>query len=204
MADMNTEWGFYQIPHTGLVGVENEHVRTDTDVVFRRSSDMKIANFGALNVGIRMSDDYTRTELTYWTKDDLADWRVQTADDAMGRRDGLRGTTIDENPYIWGSTVKKARDDQFFRMYMEHSPTSETLLADSELAPLYPAGDAASIDKPKFDVMDTNEVTAEGIMADGESVYKNYPSEGFRSFGGKYDYLPYTGVLGRPRYNFGV
>jgi hypothetical protein len=72
------------------------------------------------------------------------------------------------------------------------------------LAPLYPAGDAASIDKPKFDVMDTDEVTAEGIMADGESVYKNYPSEGWRSFGGKYDYLPYTGVLGRPRYNFGA
>ena len=38
MATMNDEWGFYQIPHTGLVGVENEHVREDTDVMFMRSS----------------------------------------------------------------------------------------------------------------------------------------------------------------------
>jgi hypothetical protein len=74
------------------------------------------------------------------------------------------------------------------------------------LAPLYPAGDAASIDKPKFDVMDTKEVSADAYMAtvSGVDVYKNYPSEGWRSFGGKYDFLPYTGVLGRPRYNFGA
>jgi hypothetical protein len=146
-----------------------------------------------------MDTDYTRTELTFISKDDLSDWAVQTADDGAPYGDGLRGTTVDYNPYLWGSTVKKARDDQFFRMDMEHPPTSEHLLDATEFASLYPAGAAADIAKPDQDVMDSDMVTAEGLVAD--SLYKNYPSEGWHSFGGKYDYLPYTGVLGRPRGN---
>jgi hypothetical protein len=39
------------------------------------------------------------------------------------------------------------------------------------------------------------------VDAAGMNAYKNYPTEGWRSFGGKYDFLPYTGVLGRPRGN---
>jgi len=178
---MNDEWGFYQIPHTGLVGVENEQVREDVDVQFFRTSDMKIANFGALNMGPRRSDDYTRTELFFPDKDNLSDWRVITEDGGAGGRGGLRSVSVDVNPYVWGSTVKKIRDDQFFRMDMVNNET------DNEIA------------KPKFDVMDTDVVTAEGIV--DLSLYKNYPTEGWRSFGGKYDFLPYTGVLGKPRGN---
>ena len=195
------EWNGWQIPHTGVAAnLENEHVRTEDGVVtpFRRKSDMRISNFGALWVSPRMDadTDYTRTVLTYETKDDLSDWKMITTDDGPGRLLGMRGTTVDHNPYLWGSTVKKFRDDQFFRMDMEHPPTSPSLLADDSLAPLYPAGDAADITKPTFDVMDQDLVDAAGM-----DPYKNYPTEGWRSFGGKYDFLPYTGVLGRPRGN---
>jgi hypothetical protein len=89
-----------------------------------------------------------------------------------------------------------ARDDQFFRMKMEHPQTSPTLLADDNFSSLYPAGTSTYIDDPTFDVMDTDVAQAEGMNA-----YKNYPTEGWRSFGGKYDFQPYTGVLGRPRGN---
>lgn len=195
-SDYMHEWSNFQVPHTGIAAAEeNEHVRTDNFVTFMRKSDMVIANFGALNLGIRMSDDYSRTELTYITKDELADINVITADDGPHYGDGMRGTTVDYNPYVWGSTVKKVRDDQFFRMDMEHPPTSPQLLSDDEFNTLYPAGEPADIAKPKFDVMDTKEIHS------GMDLYKNYPSEGWRSFGGKYDFLPYTGVLGKPRGN---
>jgi len=197
------EWNFWQIPHFGVPEPDrDDYTRTDVFTTIRRAADMKISNFGALWVGPRMADDYTRTELTFVTKDELADWKVQTADDSAPYGDGLRGTTVEYNPYVWGSTVKRARDDQFFRMDMEHSPTSPQLLGDDDFSSLYPAGAAADIAKPEHDVMDTDMVTAEGIVAN--SLYKNYPSEGWHSFGGKYDFLPYTGVLGRPRGNYGA
>jgi len=190
------EWNGWQIPHTGVAAnAENENVRSRTDIPIVRKSDMRISNFGTLFIGPRMSADYTRTELTWSDKDKFSDWKLAATDDGPGRLLGMRGTSVDQNPYLWGSTVKKVRDDQFFRMDMEHSPTSPELLADDSFASLYPAGDAADIAKPKFDVMDTD------LVNGGMEQYKNYPTEGWRSFGGKYDFLPYTGVLGRPRGN---
>lgn len=194
------EWNGWQIPHTGVYepDLAEAFARTDVFIPIRRPANMKLCNFGALNIGPRMAQsvDYTRTELTYVSKDNLSNWKVITADDGAPYGAGLRGTSVDYNPFIWGSTVKKARDDQFFRMTMEHSQTSATLLGDDNFSSLYPASASASIDKPKFDVMDTDVAAAEGMNA-----YKNYPTEGWRSFGGKYDFLPYTGVLGRPRGN---
>jgi hypothetical protein len=200
------EWNGWQIPHTGVVesefitvsGVYDGQTRTDVFIPIRRPANMKLCNFGALNIGPRMSSDYTRTELTYVTKDNLATWSVITADDGAPYGAGLRGTSVDYNPFIWGSTVKKARDDQFFRMTMEHSQTSATLLGDDNFSSLYPASASTSINKPTFDVSDTN------VVQSGMNQYKNYPTEGWRSFGGKYDFLPYTGVLGRPRGNEGA
>jgi len=194
---IQNEWNGWQIPHVGVPEPDrNLYTRTDVFTTIRRAADMKLSNFGAMWVGKRMSSDYSRTELTYITKDELSDWRQITEDDGPGRLLGMRGTSVDQNPYLVGSTVKKVRDDQFFRMDMEHPPTSPSLLGDPDLAPLYPAGAAADIEKPMFDVMDTNLVDADGM-----NKYKNYPSEGYRSFGGKYDFLPYTGILGRPRGN---
>ena len=197
------EWNGWQIPHTGveepnltaISGVNDGQARDDAFIPIRRALDMRISNFGALNIGLRMSSDYTRTELTYITKDELADWHTITEDDGSGRLVGMRGTNVDVNPYIWGSTVKKFRDDQFFRMDMEHPVTSSGLLNDPDLASLYPAGAAADIAKPDFDVMDTD------VVHSGMNQYKNYPTEGWRSFGGKYDFLPYIGTLGKPKGN---
>jgi len=191
------EWNGWQIPHVGVAEPdrEGEESRTDNFIPIRRALDMRMSNFGALNIGLRMSDDYTRTELTYISKDELADWHTITEDVGPGRLLGMRGTTVDHNPYIWGSTVKRVRDDQFFRMDMEHPVTSASLLGDDSLAPLYPAGEPADIAKPMFDVMDTN------LVHSGMNQYKNYPSEGYRSFGGKYDFLPYIGTLGKPKGN---
>ena len=167
-----SEYNFWQIPHTGVAESDRDaYARTDVDTSIRRSLDMKISNFGALNVGLRISGDYTRTALSFKSKDTLADINVLTADDGAGGRSGLRGTNVDVNPYVVGSTVKKIRDDQFFRMDMDNNETGN------------------AVAKPKFDVMDTKEVSS-GMVA-----YKNYPSEGWRSFGGKYDFEPYTGVL---------
>jgi len=198
-----SEWNGWQIPHTGVVepnlitvsGVSDGQTRDRTDIPIRRALDMRMSNFGALAIGARMTSDYTRTVLDFETKDALSDWRMITTDDGPGRLLGMRGTTVDHNPYLVGSTVKKYRDDQFFRMDMEHPVTSSGLLNDASLASLYPAGAAADIAKPMFDVMDTD------LVQSGMEQYKNYPSEGWRSFGGKYDFLPYTGVLGRPRGN---
>jgi len=197
------EWNGWQIPHTGVVesnlltisGVSDGQPRTDEFVPIRRALDMKMSNFGALNIGNRMSIDYTRTELTYISKDNLADWHTITEDAGPGRLLGMRGTNVDVNPYVWGSTVKKFRDDQFFRMDMEHPATSSGLLNDDDFASLYPAGTPADIAKPDFDVMDTN------LVHSGMNQYKNYPTEGWRSFGGKYDFLPYIGTLGKPKGN---
>jgi len=191
------EWNGWQIPHVGVPEPDRDaYTRTDEFTTIRRPADMKMSNFGALNVGNRMSIDYSRTELTFISKDNLADHNVITADDGAPYGDGLRGTTVEYNPNLWGSTVKKARDDQFFRMTMEHSQTSATLLGDDDFSSLYPASTAHSVDQPMFDVMDTDVA-----QADGMNQYKNYPTEGWRSFGGKYDFLPYVGTLGKPKGN---
>jgi hypothetical protein len=170
MVDYN--WDFYQIPHTGVEEPDlDSQTRTDVNIPIRRPVDMKLCNFGALSIGARKSEDYTKTELFFQTKDELADWTVITEDGGAGGRGGLRSVSVDVNPYVWGSTVKKVRDDQFFRMDMD-------------------ADNGTGIDKPKFDVSDTKQAQA-SMFESG----KKYPSEGWRSFGGKYDFLPYTGVL---------
>jgi len=75
---------------------------------------------------------------------------------------------IELNPYVLGSSIKHVRDDQFFRMGMSNQ-------------------EGESVELPKFDVGDTKEVSGE--LTTG----KNWPSEGWRSFGGKYDFTPYVG-----------
>jgi hypothetical protein len=188
------EWSFWQIPHVGVDEPDvDAYARTDTFTTIRRAADMKVSNFGSLWVGNRMGQgtDYTRTQLVFSSKDNLSNWKVITADEGMGHGTGLRGSTIDENPYIWGSTVKKFRDDQFFRMDMEHY-SYRTGLEDFGS---YSASTPHYVAKPMGDVMDTN------VVHSGMNAYKNYPTEGWRSFGGKYDFVPYTGVLGRPRGN---
>jgi len=160
-----SEFNFYQIDATGVSEPDrDDYTRTDVSTTIRRACDSKISLFGSNNVGARRTSDYTKTDLSFQSKDELADYEVLTADTGAGQNVGGRGVTIDHNPYVIGSTVKKTRDDQFFRMSMSNDR-------------------GANINAPKHDVMDTNLVDASDIVAG-----KNWPTEGWRSYGGKYDF----------------
>lgn len=165
-----SEYNFYQIDHTGVNEPDREdHARTDSSTLVRRSLDSKVSNFEDRKVGGKMSFDYTRKDLNFKSKEELSDRNVITEDTGMGSNVSARGINVDHNPYLLGSTVKRVRDDQFFRMTMSNNR-------------------GASINEPSFDVMDTDIVDASG-MVEG----KNWPTEGWRSYGGKYDFMPYQG-----------
>ena len=173
---------FHQIPHVGVDEPDlDAQTRTDVYTPIRRAKDMKISNFGALNVGLRMASDYERTALTYISKDELSDMNVITEDFGIGQNVRMFNITVNHNPYLWGNTIKLTRDDQFLRMTMSKEGGTSTA--------------ATQIDPPKFDVMDTHLATAEGINATANGNMKNWHSEGWRSFGGKYDFLPYDGGI---------
>ena len=174
---------FHQIPHTGVEQPDMEVVRADGingKTVIRRPFNMRMSNFGSKDVANRLGFDYTRTNtMSFKAKDELGDINVITEDTGIGQNVRLFGVMVNHNPLIWNSTVKYTRDDQFIRMTMSKDTGTST--------------SATQIDPPKFDVMDTKERTAEGINASDFSEMKNWPSEGWRSFGGKYDFLPYIG-----------
>lgn len=162
-----SEHDFFQIPATGVQEPDREaDARTDKSVPIRRALDEKLSNFGAGNVGARMSSDLTRTDLTFQSKDELADRETITEDSGIGSNVAARGTNVDYNPYLAGSTIKKVRDEQAFRMGMSDNR-------------------GKSVDVISSDVSDTNETT-------GTTAGKNWPTEGWRSYGGKYDF-PYQG-----------
>lgn len=185
-----SEYNFYQIDHSGVAEPDltaSGVARTDSSVAIRRPVDAKISEFGALNIGDRM-DDYTRTVLDFESKDNLSDINVITEDKGMGANVAARGTTVEYNPYVTASginsSVKRMRDDQAFRMGMSGYTGAQTVTG-GVLTTV--GGSANSIDQPGFDVMDTKSIVS-GMVAG-----KNWPSEGWRSFGGKYDFTPYSG-----------
>jgi len=164
-----SEYNFYQIDHTGVNEPDRDaDARTDGATPIRRALDAKISNFGAKNIGARMSSDYTRTDLIFESKDNLLDHNVLIEDTGMGSNVAGRGISVVHNPYLEGSSVKRVRDEQAFRMGMSDNRGS-------------------SVDAPGFDVSDTD-VVIEGMVAG-----KNWPTEGWRTYGGKYDFTPYTG-----------
>jgi hypothetical protein len=173
---------FFQIPHVGVDEPDRAaYTRSDVSTTIRRPLAMKLSNFGAMAVGARMpaGQDYTRVNLGFKAKGESEDWAVITEDTGIGQNVRLFGTTVNHNPMIWGSSVKYTRDDQFIRMTMSKDTGTSTL--------------ATQVDPPMFDVMDEKEIKAAGLVATSNSNIKNWPSEGWRSFGGKYDFLPYSG-----------
>ena len=153
MADV-FNWNKFQIPSTGVdSSTFGESVQT-------RDLHMRMSNFGAMNVGARMSIDYSRTTLDFQSKDEL-----------MNARPDFQDAEMNDNPLLEGSSLKYTRDDQFLRMTM-----------DSSLG--------AYISQPDMDVMDQNEIDASGMEKP-----RNYPTEGWHSFGKKYDFpIPYVGT----------
>ena len=169
MTAIQNNFDFYQIPQTGVVEPDLSSARAGVNTPIRRSSDMKISNFGALNVGNRLGSDYTRTDsAAFAAKGNSEDWNVLTADTGIGSNVASRSSSVNHNPLLWGNSIKYTRDEQFIRMTMSNN-------------------EGTQVDGPKFDVMDSRERTAEGIAALGLS-YNNWPYEGWRSFGGKNDF----------------
>ena len=175
----------FQIPHIGVpepdLTASGVAARTDVSTPIRRPLDMKLSNFGSLAIGARMgaSTDYTRVNLGFKAKGESEDVNVITADTGVGQNVRLFGVTLNHNPLIAGSSLKYTRDDQFIRMTMDRNTGTTSA--------------AVGVSPPGFDVMDTNVATAAGINSSDNANIKNWPSEGWRSFGGKYDFLPYAG-----------
>ncbi len=169
---------FYQIPQTGVREPDLDGARAGVDVAIRRTFDMKMSNFGSMNTGARLTSDYTRTNtMAFKAKGESEDWNVLTEDTGIGNNVASRSMNVNHNPHIWGDSIKYVRDDQFIRMTMSNN------------------NEGAQIDPPKFDVMDTKERSAESIVALNQS-FKNWPTEGWRSLGGKYDFeTPYSGGI---------
>jgi hypothetical protein len=173
---------FYQIPSVGVPEPEfDTEVRTETDVPIRRPFNMKVSNFVALEIGPRLSWDTTRVNtMPFKAAGESYDLNVLTEDSGRGHDVQLFGVGVNYNPHLWGDSIHYVRNDQFIRMTMSRNTGTTT--------------EATDIDPPKFDVMDTKERSAEGIEAAANANLKNWPSEGWRSFGGKYDFeLPYMG-----------
>lgn len=158
-----SEYDFFQVSigTTGPDADEVSYVRSSSGIVNKKPFSQKMSYFGSLSTDAALATDYTRTSLGFASKDNLSDWH------AIGKFEQDYDTI--DNPFIWGSSIKYVRDDQFIRMGMTKD-------------------NGADIAMPKFDVMDTKEVQASGMVAG-----KNWPSEGWRSFGGKYDFGEYVG-----------
>jgi len=170
MADNQEQYAFFQIPHVGL---NAENAPTLGNPVQTRDANMKMSNFGALWV----ADAVGRSDVDYT--------KVKYGFDAKGTMEGaaefgLHTLTQDaeknENPLVWGSTVKYTRNDEMFKMGMSSDDTGTKSIS-------------YAVKLPTFDVMDTNLVDAAGMT----TANRNWPTEGWRSFGGKYDFLPYVG-----------
>jgi hypothetical protein len=171
---------FFQVPSTGVEEPDlDAQARTDVKTVIRRPVDMKISNFGSLGIGARMSEDTTRIGLGFKDKGESEDWAKITEDTGIGQDVSLKSVSVNHNPNVAGSSIKFVRDDQFIRMGMSKNTGSSTA--------------ATQVDPPMFDVMDEKERTAAGILVTDNATIKNWPSEGWRSLGGKYDFLPYAG-----------
>ena len=143
MAKYNSD--FFQISHSGLDCVAGETGQQGRCVTMRMSS------FGALAYGAKSSVDYTRLLGTFKDKDELQNPDIP---------DDVQAANRIENPYVWGSTVKRSWNDELV---------------------IYELGSrTGSFVKPGFDVMDTK--LSKSTPKDGD-MQLNWPKEGFKYFG---------------------
>ena len=159
-----SQWEFYQIPHVGL---NEENSPTVGNPVHTRDLNMRMSNFGALWVADgtgRSSTDYTKVKYGHEAKGEMEGAAE------FGLHNLVQDAEKNENPLVAGSTVKYTRNDEMFKMGMETDDSGSKLKS-------------YGVAFPAFDVMDTKFVSAAGM-----STSINYPTEGWRSFGGKYDF----------------
>jgi len=117
----------------------------------------RIARWNIDYAGPRMSDDYTRTSLGFAFKGNIENPKKQP-----GIGFGTDWDVYNYNPFVWGYAVahRRVNADPMFKITEKRG----------------------TVAPPAKDVMDRKEVSASGM-----SQYKNYPSEGWSSFGKKYD-----------------
>jgi len=166
MADNQEQYAFFQIPHTGVVST------TYGNPVQTRDLNMRMSNFGALWIADavgRSTVDYTKLKYGFEAKG------AMEGAAEFGLHDLVQDAEMNDNPLVAGSTVRYTRNDEMFKMGMATDDTG-----DKEIT--------YAVSFPKFDVMDTKVVKPDNMASN-----RNYPSEGWRSFGGKYDFLPYIG-----------
>jgi hypothetical protein len=147
----------FQIPATGVAGGYTGGAQQG------REFDMKMSSFGALVGGSRLvtatvscvatSWDYTRSGFGFADKGNFENPTIPSFS-----QDG----EYDENPYVWGSTVKKTRDDEFAVMGIGNRRSN------------------SATNQPGFDVSDTF-----AAIDDGTNAPKKFPAEGWRTFGGR-------------------
>jgi len=132
-----------------------------------RQIGVKMSNFGHLVLGLRMTQAMDYTRTTLGFK---SKGEIENPYDKIPPF-SMEGE-YNDNPYVIGSTRKFIRDDELAIMGLG------TKRADDP-------------DQPRsFDVMDTK------VSSGPWTAGKNYPTEGWRSFGGKYDFHEaYKGVV---------
>lgn len=138
----------FQIPHTGIAGGMTGGVSAQG-----REFGARMSNFGALVGGLRNSSDYTRTSLGSKDKDELMNPVIYEI---------WQDANFDENPFVWGGTVKRVRNDEFRIMGLGSRVSNTTH------------------DAPKKDVMDRDL-----MVDDGTNAPKQFPNEGWHTFGGR-------------------
>lgn len=163
-----SEWEFFQIPHVGL---NEANSPTVGNPVKTRDFNMRMSNFGALWIADavgRSTVDYTKVKYGFDGKG------AMEGAAEFGLHNLVQDAEKNENPLVAGSTVKYTRNDEMFKMGMSSDDTGTKSIS-------------YAVSFPKKDVMDTK------LVQSGMTSGKNWPSEGWRSFGGKYDFLPYSG-----------
>jgi len=159
MTGTTYNFDFFQIqPHT-----VDDNWSAGNDAASLRQYDARLSNFNAMYRGARMATDRTRTTL------DFA--KQQNPKEIVGVGFGTDPAEYNYNPYYpLGNSIKRYLNDEAHRMMIQHNAKTYSGAAHSIF---------------HMDVSDMDEVTAAGIAAG--AVFLNYPTEGWRSFGGKYD-----------------
>lgn len=111
---------FHQIPHTGLTQIRVGGAQQGRD------ADMKMSNWGALNYGLRRSNDYTKVQTGF--SDKIENPTIPSF---------LQAAERNENPLVWGGTRKFVRNDELKIMTLG-------------------ARTMDGFSQPTFDVSDTN------------------------------------------------
>ena len=150
MADVYNFDGF-QINQTGVEESDIVSPGGEGSQTYRNFG-MRMSSFGALAYGVRSSDDYTLTLVgNFKNKDELTNPDVPSFS-----QEG----EYDDNPYVWGSTVKRTRNDEFTVMLLGNRRD-------------------VGAEQPNFDVGDTKNTNGPFDSP------KRFPYEGWSSFGGR-------------------